>query len=427
MAKQMLVLQQKRFDLQKEGKDLAAKLEAEGRTMTDAERARFDEIKAELATVDADIARVEEVRQWEMSAAPLPTVTAEVREKPEVFGSLGEQMQAVKRFYASEGQVVDRRLMPLAGPTGASEQVGSEGGFLLQPTFQNALLMPVHETGPFSSRVRNMPVGTNSNSGTINGIDETSRATGSRWGGIRGYRLAEAGTLTATQPKFRQINWRLKKYGVLAYATDELLADTTQLEAVLNQGAGEELSFMVNDDLLNGDGAAGCLGILKCGALITVAKEAGQAADTIVAENLSKMWARMPARNKANAAWYINGDCKPQLDYLTIPMGLAGSTPHFVNYGADGILRVYGRPVIETEFNATVGDLGDIVLADMSEQLFWEKGGVQTASSIHVQFLTDQQVFRFIYRCDGQPAWASPLSPFKGSNTVSPFVALAAR
>jgi hypothetical protein len=56
-----------------------------------------------------------------------------------------------------------------------------------------------------------------------------------------------------------------------------------------------------------------------------------------------------------------------------------------------------------------------------------DKGGVQSASSIHVQFVTDQTVFRFVYRVDGQPKWDSALTPLNGTNTVSPFVALATR
>jgi len=58
------------------------------------------------------------------------------------------------------------------------------------------------------------------------------------------------------------------------------------------------------------------------------------------------------------------------------------------------------------------------------------KGGIQEASSIHVAFLTDQTVFRFVMRVDGQPSWASALTPFQSTTTtgtVSPFVALAAR
>jgi len=72
--------------------------------------------------------------------------------------------------------------------------------------------------------------------------------------------------------------------------------------------------------------------------------------------------------------------------------------------------------------------VGDIILASLSEYQMIEKGGVQTASSIHVQFVTDQTVFRFVYRCDGEPKWNAPLTPHNGPLlTQSPFVALAGR
>jgi HK97 family phage major capsid protein len=87
-----------------------------------------------------------------------------------------------------------------------------------------------------------------------------------------------------------------------------------------------------------------------------------------------------------------------------------------------------GAPVIETEFNATLGDQGDILLADMSQYKLAQAGTVQSASSIHVQFLTDQTAYRFTARYDGQATWRNALTPYKGtSNTISPFVALAER
>lgn len=343
------------------------------------------------------------------------------------FKSLGEQLTAVKRHYT--GYETDARLKALKA-TGASEGIGSEGGFLLQPTFTDTLLMPMHEAGPFSSRVRRLPVGANSNSGVLYGVDETSRATGSRWGGVQGYRVAEGGTITASKPGFKQINWRLKKFAVAVYATDELLADAPQMQAVVQQACSEELAFMVNDDILNGLGASGPLGILNSGSLVSVAKETGQSAATIVYENLVKMWARMFPRSKGSAVWYINTDITPQLAAMSLAVG-TGGVPVYLP--ANGLSQspygtLFGRPVIETEFNATLGTVGDILLADLSEYLFWEKGGVDAQSSIHVQFLTDETVFRFTYRCEGQPAWSTTLTPYKGgSNTQSPFIALATR
>jgi len=63
----------------------------------------------------------------------------------------------------------------------------------------------------------------------------------------------------------------------------------------------------------------------------------------------------------------------------------------------------------------------------LSEYQMIEKGGVQAASSIHVRFVYDESVFRFVYRVDGQPKWNLPLTPYQSANTLSPFVVLEAR
>lgn len=346
------------------------------------------------------------------------------------FASFGMQLAAVKTATLTQGRELTPRLKALnIKQLGANELVGSEGGWLLEPSFVAELLKPMHEAGPFSSRAAKLSIGPNANGVTVRAVDETSRATGSRWGGIQGYRLAEAGTKQPSLPGFRLMELRLKKYAVLCYATEELLQDTTALGGIIQQGASEELDFMINDDILNGPGNAGPLGILVSGALVSVAKESGQIAATIVTENIFKMWSRMNPRSKGNAVWFINTDVTPQLYALSLSVG-TGGMPMYMGPGSlpnapSGALL--GRPVVETEFNATLGTVGDIVLTDMSQYVMIDKDA-QAASSIHVQFLTDQVAFRFVYRADGQPKIAAPLTPYKGgSNTLSPFVALATR
>ncbi len=247
------------------------------------------------------------------------------------------------------------------------------------------------------------------------------------WGGVIAYRVSEGVAPTKSKPKFRRINWQLKKYAALVYDTDELLQDAGQFQAVANQACNEAIVFLQNDDIVRGDGAAGCWGILSNGSLVTVTKEANQAADTVVSKNLSKMWQRLLPQSRANATWFINSEVEPELDELSIPAGTAALEPRFVNYNASGVMTIKGRPVVVTPFNSALGDVGDVILADMSSYLMWTKGGVQTAQSIHVEFLTDQNVFRFIARADGSPVLASPITPFKGTATQSNFVTLGAR
>ena len=157
--------------------------------------------------------------------------------------------------------------------------------------------------------------------------------------------------------------------------------------------------------------------------------ETGQAAATVVSENLIKMWARMWAPSRRNAVWLINQDVEPQLMQLSLPVSTGGQLVYMPPGGlsASPYGSIFGRPVLPVEYCQTLGTTGDVILADLSEYYAIEKGGVEAASSIHVRFVYDETVFRFVYRFDGQPSWASALTPFKGTNTLSPFVVLAAR
>lgn len=341
------------------------------------------------------------------------------------FKNIAEQVIAVRDFALSYGRKVDPRLNRLIGATkavqGASESNPVDGGILLEPTLTPEIIKPIHDAGPFSADARKLPVSNNSNSGWINGVDETSRATGSRWGGLRGYRLAEGDTVTKSKPKFRRIQWELKKYGVLVYDTNELLKDAAQFSAIVEQGAREEIGFMLNDDIMNGLGVSGPQGFMNSGSLITVTRDTGSA---ILGADISAMWARLSSRSKANAKWYVNGpEAAPQLDKL-FAVGSTAVLYPYAGYTPQGVRTLYGRPIVETEFNAALNTTGDIVLADLSQYLLWEKGNVEMASSIHVEFLTDQEVVRFIYRADGQSSLASALTPYKGTTTTSPFVVL---
>jgi HK97 family phage major capsid protein len=345
------------------------------------------------------------------------------------FRSLGEQMQAVARA-ASPGAAVDPRLYEIrAAAAGLNESVPSEGGFLVQQDFSTALLASAFDDAPVASRCNRIPISAGANSIKLPMVDETSRATGSRWGGVRSYWLGEAAEKTESKPKFRQIELSLKKLVGVCYATDELLQDTTALDTVLGQAFAEEIAFQTDDAIINGTGAGQPLGILTSGALVSVDKEAGQAAKTIVWENVVKMFSRMPGRNRRTACWFINQAVEPQLYSMSLAVG-TGGIPVFMPAGgasAAPYASLFGRPVIPIEQAAALGTVGDIMFADMNSYVLIDKGGIKTDMSIHVQFLTDQSVFRFVYRVDGQPSWAAPLTPFKGSSTLSPWVALATR
>lgn len=343
--------------------------------------------------------------------------------------SFGHFLKAVS-IAAQRPHLTDERLKAQKAILGQGESVQSDGGFLVQPDYATEIFSLEHNAGAVAARCRRIPIAPNKNGLKVNAIDETSRATGSRWGGIRGYWVAEGGTITESTAKFRQIGLELHKAAVVVYATDELLEDTTALGAIIQQGAREEIAFMLDDSIINGTGAGTPLGLLNAVATVSVAKETGQAATTFVYENAIKMWARMWARSRPNAVWFVNQDVETQLFTMSLAVGTGGQPVYLPPGGASAAPygTLFGRPVIPTEFNASLGTVGDVILADLSQYVLIERGGVNSASSMHVQFLTDQMVYRFVYRVDGQPMWTNVLTPYKGTgNTQSPFVTCATR
>lgn len=429
----LLELKQKRAALYDEA-DAAIKLaEKESRPLTDDETKTIADRRAAMEQINRSIDAEESMASFRTQIEPenqvrdrAPvTVHDNAEDKP--WGSFGEQLRAVYDAYRPGGQF-DQRLNNRA-PSGLGESVGSDGGFLVQKDFSAELLKRTYESGQIAMRCRKIPIGPASNGLKINAIDETSRANGSRFGGVQAYWANEADTVTGTKPKFRDLNLTLKKLFGICYATDELLADATALGAVISDAFSEEFAFKVDDAIVNGTGAGQPLGFRNSGAVVEVAKESGQAAATVVVQNVFKMRSRLWARSRRNSAWLINQDIEPQLHGMRIGTD-AGAENVFMPAGGVSNLpydTLYGRPIIPIEQASTLGTVGDIMLVDLSQYLLIDKGGVNQQSSMHVRFLYDENTFRFILRIDGQPIWNSALTPYKGTATQSPFVTLATR
>ena len=175
------------------------------------------------------------------------------------FRSLGEQLQAVQQFAMTRGSQQDGRLV--RAPTGAGEIDPTGGGFLVQTDFSTAIWMLAHDMGEVLGRVNKIPISANSNGLKIPGVDETSRATGSRWGGVQSYWVDEGTAPTASKPKFRTIDSTCKKLFSIMYTTDELLQDSTALTAIAGQAFSEEIMFMTEDAIFEGTGAGMPFGV----------------------------------------------------------------------------------------------------------------------------------------------------------------------
>lgn len=313
--------------------------------------------------------------------------------------------------------------------TGMGEAIGSDGGFLVPTEFSRRVFERVYAAGSLLSRTDIYNI--SGNTITFPRIDETSRATGSRSGGVQAYWRGEGGTATATKPKLGRFTLTLNKLIAMGVATDELMEDSSEaLDQFLYRHFSNEIDFLVSDSLVNGTGAGQPIGILNADCTVSVSKETGQSAATLNATNILKMWSRMFAGCRMNSVWLINQDVEPQLYSMQIGTGVANQVVYMPPGGLsqNPYATLMGRPVVPVEYCATLGTVGDIILVDLSQWATAVKsGGPKQAVSMHLYFDRDEQAFRVTYRLDSRPWWASALTPYKGSNTQSCAVTLATR
>lgn len=402
-------------------------MENGGRALTP-EEVKADDLRDQrIKELDQEIARYDRIARYgtEHVESQAPQGAAV---KP--YGNLGEQLVDVMRAETMK-QTPDKLRQfgyaEMAAATGLNEGTPAEGGYFVQTDIATDIKEKLYEIGSFLGRVNRLTIGPNSNGTKIPAVDETSRADGSRYGGMRAYWVAEAGTITGSAPKFRQIELSLKKLAGLCYLTDELLADAGLLAQFINQRMPQEMLYTLEDALFFGSGVGKPLGFLTSGAVKTQGLISDQtlAVNPLTIENVLGMYSSMWPRSRPNAVWYISTTIEPYLMQLKI-----GDTPIWLPPGglsANPYATLLGRPVVPVEYCSALGTVGDIIFADPTQYTYIEKGGVQQAQSMHVRFLQDEMAFRFTMRCDGQPEWNSVLTAKDGVTTYAPFITLAAR
>ena len=443
---------QERADLVKEaGGAIDAAMDRDG-VLTAEEQIRDDEINGRLKVINDGLTTMDVQRERERqvsattSAAidhtmPVPQV-GYVHTRPNTpsggpYASLGHQMldMRIAVLGGKDSAAAQERLAAVepfhqelfADALGAGIAIDSDGGFLVQTDFASEIMRKMHDVGELLRRVRNIPLPADANGIKMPMVDESSRVDGSRLGGIRGYWVEEGEAPTATKPTFATLNLELHKVAALGYASEELLSHVSAMTAMFVDGFAEELRFKVEDAIFEGNGAGKPQGFTNANCVISVAKQSGQAANTVLHDNLKKMWAQSWARSRPNMIWLINQDVEPALDDLAKVIGTGGVEPNWVTYSPEGVLRIKGRPVVASEYCSTLGTVDDIVLVDLSQYFFVDRGGVQQAQSLHVRFTTDEMAFRATYRVDGGMSWKEALTPFKGTNTQSPVIVLDTR
>lgn len=336
--------------------------------------------------------------------------------------SFGEFLQAVKR--GQDGMLTPEQ----RAITGMGEASPSDGGFLVDSQQIGKILEIAEETSVLPKYCDKQPIGAGFTGAKFPVVDGSSRADGSR--PVRGYWTGEADQMTSSKPKMEMMEVNLDQaVTVFVYVTDWLLEDSTALGSWVGRKAGEEVGFKLDDAIINGSGAGMPLGILNSACCVSQTAEGGQAAATIEANNLIKMHARLKGTLRDKAIVIYNQECEPELMTAAVAVGTGGQLVWMPAGGISGkkYNTLFGLPAFPVEQCAALGTAGDIIFGAFSQYMLADKGGISSASSIHVRFDYNETCFRFVYRCDGGPTWSKKQTQYKGSNTLAPFVKLATR
>jgi len=426
------VLRQRKIDLTKKAGEILDAAGPDG--LTAEQKVSYEELKGQIQSNNEMLALCEEQADRERAAgdaifraeAPVRVLGDNSDSDPKGgFKNHVEFMTAVMNV--GKGAAEDKRLVRFRAAQGSDEQgtySDPYGNYLVPMSILPGVLSLTPEDDPFIGRTTQIPMTTPMV--TINARVDKNHST-SVSGGLTVSRRPETVDGTTSRMAFEPIQLHAHENFGAAFASESILQDSPiSFVAVISAGFRDEFASAKIKERIIGTGVGEPLGILNSGCLVSVAKETGQAAATILTENIDKMAARCWRFRRA--FFLANQTAQPQLRGLVRAVGTGGSVvPYYLPATTEGGFdTLVGRPIFYSEHCKALGTVGDIILIVGSEYFDATYQGLQQDESMHVRFLARERCFRFYLRDDGQPWWKSVLTP-KNGDTLSPFVVLATR
>jgi HK97 family phage major capsid protein len=416
-------------------------VETEQRAMTPEEKKKVGELLTEIRSLSEELTleqeelAVDDIVNQSRRAPIRPTVDDKdeimnrfihLPKKELRYSTLGEFVSDTIQADPRRAGKISNKLaanMEMARASGMNETSPADGGFLVQPDMSSRLIEPLFAAGGDAILSRLNTTNVSGNGLNFKAISETTKSSSS-WGGIVMYWLGEAAEKTASAPKLRDVTLKLKKIAGLMYLTDELLEDAPALSSRIERGFQIALKNALIKTIISGTGAGQPLGLLNSSAKISITGSGGAA--TVVTDDILAMRERLTP-GAISPVWLYNPTVYKQLFQLQVGLGTAGALVSGQTIQSAGMQSMLGIPLVECPWCSVLGTEGDLILTDLGQYEFIQKGGPQVAYSIHVKFIYDETAMRIVYRCDGMPSQVSATTLEDGTTTASPIVTLATR
>jgi HK97 family phage major capsid protein len=388
---------------------------------TESVDAIVSKLRDEVSAVAKEVATqtVKEISKGLKSKSSINVGADRELEDPKAgFKHLGEFAACVRKATSGEGldPRLDRFYKAASGLTGETDPMGAG---TLPEQFAAEIARVANANANIQQYVRTFPlsVGRTLKIPVLADYDRTDTTPANRLTSAAVLDTASGrGAITSSKSKYETVSLTLNTRGILAYATDELLADNgVALGVFLTQTIGEELADQINEGIINGVSNFAD-GVIGNAASLLVTRDTSS---DIKAVDIANMRSRFYG-NYGAAIWVCSHSAYAKILSLTL-----GNFPLYTPMGVQNapVDMLYGRPLIVSEHAADMGVEGDIILMDGSKYYAASKGGVELASSIHLKFDSAETAFRGIVRFDGRPIFSSTFK-LKNGVEVSPFVVL---
>lgn len=428
---------QKIKELSAAGLAVSANAAAENREMNKEERKLWDQTQAAIAEYQAELPASEPLSreknkvfgEEDYSSRGIDTGQATVPMRRDLsfrsmFGygrrdklDTGGFKDASEFLAAIESGRFDPRLVRAS----MGETVPSSGGFAVPDGFSAEWLDASLPDEVVRNLARVFPM--TESSLLVPGWDGADMSAGATHGGFTMTFMAEGSTATPQTPKLRQINLVAKTGGIYVDASIELVQDGKNFTNNLQTALTKSIGYGIDRFCISGSGAGCPQGITNASCKIQVAKETGQAPDTVAYGNLKKLFARQIS--PGNAVWLFNPSTIPELLEQSVAVGTGGSFVPLLNE-KDGKFTIFGRPVYFHPAMPPLGDADDCAFCDFSFYALGLRKEVAIDISDAPRWLQRERSFRILLRFDGQCTLDTAITPENG-DTLSPIVTLAAR
>lgn len=371
--------------------------------------------------------------------------------------SLGEVVCVAASSLTNFDRNVKNEGLALLQRTGVGYS-GPSYGFTLPTSIATSIVDKARQTdGPWkrcqwwrsTTREKNVPA-----------VNEISRQTGSRWGGLEAtWGLSETLMPGSSQSALGLVNFYMKRLLIFTgplsrdlWADTELMGPWLEYTAISEMRASIELAMILG---ASGAGPSAPEGVIESPATAVIAKDGGQSSGTISATNITGMWGALGSAGEQSACWHANKQTIKAIDNLAASGQFPPQLYFPRGYLGNQYATIFGADLIPSDFCPNIGAPGDLLLVDWSQYAIcyyqpkptdsvlgftfgvpsdvnhqgvfgMPEGAVEQRMSEDFYFTTDSLAFAFKFRGDGRLFWLGPSLDFQG-NSIYPAAVIAKR